>query len=177
MFERKLLTAICLVVVLVALGTVVYILATNQFHDVDGLMQIAVYLMIALIFGAISAPELSSLMPEFPPAVDELVYQAAGHGEHGGGSTPLYMMVWGGLLALTIVEVALAYFQLAVVLMLVALMCLSIVKAALIIAYFMHLRFERLSLVLTLMPVLVMCICLLGMFFPDSLRVVEMGTR
>ena len=54
--------------------------------------------------------------------------------------------------------------------MLTILLGLSIIKAALIVAYFMHLRFERLSLVLTLVPILVVCICLLMVFFPDSFR-------
>jgi cytochrome c oxidase subunit 4 len=54
--------------------------------------------------------------------------------------------------------------------MLTILVGLSIIKAALIVAYFMHLRFERLSLVLTLVPMLVICICLLFVFFPDSFR-------
>jgi cytochrome c oxidase subunit 4 len=54
--------------------------------------------------------------------------------------------------------------------MLTILIGLSLIKAALIIAYFMHLRFERLSLVLTLMPALVMCLILLLIFFPDSFR-------
>jgi hypothetical protein len=39
----------------------------------------------------------------------------------------------------------------------------------------MHLRFERLSLVLTLVPALVLCICLiLIFFFPDSARLHEL---
>jgi cytochrome c oxidase subunit IV len=47
----------------------------------------------------------------------------------------------------------------------------SIIKAALIVAYFMHLRFERLNLVLTIVPAVVICICLmLLVFFPDSFR-------
>jgi cytochrome c oxidase subunit IV len=54
--------------------------------------------------------------------------------------------------------------------MLTILIGLSIIKAALIVAYFMHLRFERLSLVLTLVPMLIVCICLLLVFFPDSFR-------
>jgi cytochrome c oxidase subunit 4 len=54
--------------------------------------------------------------------------------------------------------------------MLVILMGLSLIKAAMIIAYFMHLKFERLSLVLTLVPILVVCICLLFIVFPDSFR-------
>ena len=60
--------------------------------------------------------------------------------------------------------------------MLTILMGLSIIKAALIVAYFMHLRFERLSLVLTLVPMLVVCICLLLIFFPDSFRLHKMRT-
>ena len=74
------------------------------------------------------------------------------------------------LLLLTGFEVFLGYIQLPVTYMLVILMGASIVKAALIVAYFMHLRFERLPLVLTIVPALVVCICLLMVFFPDSFR-------
>ena len=49
-------------------------------------------------------------------------------------------------------------------------MGLSLVKAAMIVAYFMHLKFERMSLVLTLVPTVVICICLLFIVFPDSFR-------
>jgi cytochrome c oxidase subunit 4 len=80
------------------------------------------------------------------------------------------MMVWVALLALTAFEVFLGYINFNVVLMLVILMGASIIKAALIIAYFMHLRFERLNLILTIVPALVICICLLMVFFPDSFR-------
>ncbi len=86
----------------------------------------------------------------------------------------LYYAVWTGLLALTLVEVGLAYLHLPVTIMLVSLMGLSLVKAALIVAYFMHLRFERLSLFLTLIPATVFCIVLMATFFPDSLRLLEM---
>lgn len=89
---------------------------------------------------------------------------------HFEGTTKLFLMVLGALLALTLVEVYLAYKQVSLFLMLTILLGLSIIKAALIIAYFMHLRFERLSLVLTLVPALVICICLLFVFFPDSIR-------
>ena len=46
----------------------------------------------------------------------------------------------------------------------------SLIKAAMIVAYFMHLRFERLSLVLTLIPMLIVCICLFFIIFPDGMR-------
>jgi cytochrome c oxidase subunit 4 len=97
-------------------------------------------------------------------------HTAEGEHEHFAGSTKLFTSVWVWLLVMTAIEVFLAYIQLPLVYMLTILIGLSIIKAALIIAYFMHLRFERLSLVLTLIPMLVVCICLLFVFFPDSRR-------
>jgi cytochrome c oxidase subunit 4 len=93
---------------------------------------------------------------------------------HFEGSNRLFVAVWLWLLGLTAVEVFLAYIHVPVHLMLTILLGLSVVKAALIMAYFMHLRFERLSLVLTLVPVLVLCICLLLVFFPDSVRLLNL---
>ena len=90
--------------------------------------------------------------------------------EHFAGSNKLFISVWMWLLLLTGFEVFLGYVQLPVIYMLVILMGASIVKAALIVAYFMHLRFERLNLILTIIPALVICICLLLVFFPDSFR-------
>ena len=90
--------------------------------------------------------------------------------EHFAGSNKLFTTIWVWLLVLTAVEVLLAYKSMPLVLMLIILMGLSIIKAALIIAYFMHLKFERLSLILTIVPMLVVCICLLFVFFPDSFR-------
>ena len=93
---------------------------------------------------------------------------------HGTHSNRLYLTVWTGLLVLTIIEVALAYMSLSVGLMLVLLIGFSLMKTALIVAYFMHLRFEKLSLTLTLIPALVICIILMFIVFPDSLRVLEL---
>jgi cytochrome c oxidase subunit 4 len=89
---------------------------------------------------------------------------------HFAGTNKLFFSVWFWLLALTGFEVFLGYIHLPVIYMLVILMGASIIKAALIVAYFMHLRFERLPLVLTIVPALVICICLLLVFFPDSFR-------
>ena len=90
--------------------------------------------------------------------------------DHFAGSNKLFILIWVWLLLLTGFEVFLGYVQLPVIYMLVILMGVSIIKAALIVAYFMHLRFERLNLVLTVVPALVICICLLLVFFPDSFR-------
>ena len=100
--------------------------------------------------------------------------QAISEQEHFAGSNRLFVSVWIWLLVLTGFEVFLGYIQLPIIYMLVILMGASIVKAALIVAYFMHLRFERLNLVLTIVPALVICICLLLVFFPDSFRSKEL---
>jgi cytochrome c oxidase subunit 4 len=90
------------------------------------------------------------------------------------GLKPMYI-VWGWLLAITIVEVLLAYFHVPVTIMLIALLGMSIVKAAMIVAWFMHLKFERISLVLTIVPAAVVCILLMNIVWPDSFRIVHFG--
>src|SRR4029079_18171377 len=90
--------------------------------------------------------------------------------EHFAGSNKLFTSVWVILVVLTLVEILLAYKTMPIHIMLTILLGLSIIKAALIVAYFMHLKFERLSLIVTLVPMLVICICLFFVFFPDSFR-------
>jgi caa(3)-type oxidase subunit IV len=99
----------------------------------------------------------------------------SGHGAQAhGGSTKLYLVVWVILLILSAIEVYLGYIHLNLHLMLVLLMGLSLIKAGMIIAYFMHLRFERASLVWTLLPMWIIVTCLLLVFFPDSFRASEL---
>jgi cytochrome c oxidase subunit IV len=89
-----------------------------------------------------------------------------------------FFWVWGILLVVTAIEVYLTYQNLPAIRMLTILMVLSIVKAALIIAYFMHLKFE-----VTRMRVLTMCsvvACLILMtifFFPDAFRILRLGVK
>jgi cytochrome c oxidase subunit 4 len=90
--------------------------------------------------------------------------------EHFAGTNRLFTSIWVILVVLTLVEILLAYKTMPIHIMLTILLGLSIIKAALIVAYFMHLKFERLSLILTLVPMLVVCICLFFVFFPDSFR-------
>ena len=88
-----------------------------------------------------------------------------------GAGVATFARVWAALLVLTGVEVLLAYLQTPLLIMLVVLLGLSVVKAVLIIAYFMHLKFERLSLFLTLFPMLIFCIVLMLIFLGDAYRI------
>ncbi len=97
---------------------------------------------------------------------------------HAGHSSRLYVSVWIYLLVLTAVEVVLAYMRVFPPAgMLVVLMVLSLVKAGLIMAYFMHLRFERATLFLSLVPAVVVVISLLFVFFPDSMRLLHLRVQ
>jgi len=95
--------------------------------------------------------------------------------EHG--TIKQFSTVWIALLVMTGIEVLLAYEQVNPVIMLTALLGLSVIKAALIIAYFMHLKFERFSLFLTLFPMLIFCIIMMLVFMPDSMRLAIMRTQ
>ena len=149
--------------------------SAGSFLTIDNLFFTAVCLLLALTFISIPAFTLRERGIN-PFAVGEEVSPArAAEHVHFEGGTRLFANVLFGLLALTVVEVFLAYIQIHDLrIFLTILMGLSLVKAALIVAYFMHLKFERLSLVLTLVPTLVVCICLLFVVFPDSSRTLHL---
>jgi cytochrome c oxidase subunit 4 len=95
-------------------------------------------------------------------------------GGHQVGSTRLFIIVWLWLAAVTGLEVFLGYIHLQPVLMLALLVVLSVFKAGLIVAYFMHLKYERFSLTLLLIPSTIFCILMIVIFFfPDSVRLMR----
>lgn len=93
---------------------------------------------------------------------------------HEGATTQTFVFVWVGLVAITGIEVVLAYEQVRPDVMLTILLGLSVIKAALIMSYFMHLKFEKIALVFWLVPAMVFCICMMLLFFfPDGIRLMH----
>jgi caa(3)-type oxidase subunit IV len=90
-----------------------------------------------------------------------------------------YFWVWGALLLLTAVEVALAYKQLLQpVRMLEVLLVLSVIKAALITLYFMHLKSEARNMRWVLTIAVMGCFALMWIFFfPDAERILKLGVQ
>jgi caa(3)-type oxidase subunit IV len=90
-----------------------------------------------------------------------------------------YFWVWGALLVLTAVEVVLGYKQIfEPVHRLEVLLVLSIIKSALIIGYFMHLKYE--TGLMRWMLVISVTACFIIMyffFFPDAGRILRLGVR
>lgn len=170
--EDVIINAICLLMALVFFG----LAAANfnwagDFLTIDSLFMAAVFGLLGAVFLVSPVLWLHSngyfkklVGSDIETEPVELVPV------HSEGTTKLFFSILMWLLVLTGVEVILAYFEVQIVLMLTILIGLSLIKAALIIAYFMHLRFERLSLVLSLIPAMVICICLFFIFFPDSMR-------
>jgi len=98
-----------------------------------------------------------------------------GSESHSVGSTRLFTIVWVWLAVITFIEVFLAYERLRPDLMLTLLVILSLVKATLIVSYFMHLKYEKISLALILIPSTIFCICMIIIFFlPDGARLLQM---
>jgi cytochrome c oxidase subunit IV len=105
---------------------------------------------------------------------------AHGNGSEGhqAGSPKLFLTVWIVLALVTAIEVYLGYEQLQPTLMLTLLVVLSLFKAALIVGYFMHLKYERFSLTLALIPATIFCIMMMVLFFfHDSQRILLLGTQ
>src|ERR1700687_1169237 len=94
---------------------------------------------------------------------------------HAGASVGTNVAIWIGLVVITFLEVFLAYEQLQPTVMLSVLVCLSVVKAAMIMSFFMHLKYEKFSLVLLLIPATIFCICMMFIFFfPEAFRLLQM---
>ena len=111
-------------------------------------------------------------MDDVQVAIAESV--AEQHRHHGKGQ---FFWVWGILLVITAIEVYLGYQNMQPVRMLTILMGLSLVKAAMIIGYFMHMKFEVSRMKWITMSALVFCLAMMMVFFPDAFRIIHLGVR
>jgi cytochrome c oxidase subunit 4 len=80
---------------------------------------------------------------------------------------PNYMAVFWWLLVLTVLEIAVIYMPVARMIIVILLVGFALSKAALVGLYFMHLKFERLTLGLIALTPLFLCIFLILMISPD----------
>ena len=85
-----------------------------------------------------------------------------GHKEH-----PKYMNIFWWLLALTIIEVAIAIPEYNTILKAILLIGLACSKAILVANYFMHLKFERKTLAIIVLTPFLICVLLVFALMPD----------
>lgn len=176
--ESKALIGAMLALAILSLGVAAWNVMSDTFRaGTDDLFLVLVCLMLALLFAVpvLMWAHASGMLknPFADEPLPEVSVEAGSHEAHGG-SDRQNTFIWLALLGLTGFEVLLAYVQVPINLMLIILMGASIIKAALIVAYFMHLKFERLSLILTIVPTLVVLLCLFAILFPDSFRLHRM---
>lgn len=88
--------------------------------------------------------------------------------EHSGGYK-IYTVTWFWLLVITVLEVGVVLVHVPKVLLAALLIVMALMKAALIMAYFMHLRYERLSFVYLVLTPLILGVVLFFALVPDAL--------
>ena len=80
---------------------------------------------------------------------------------------PNYIAVFVWLAALTAVEVAVVYMPLTKLAMAAILVVLAFTKASLVALYFMHLKFERRTMLIVAVTPVILCVFLMFMLIPD----------
>jgi cytochrome c oxidase subunit 4 len=84
-----------------------------------------------------------------------------------GHRQPNYIGVFWWLLLLTILEVGVIFMPLTKLLIAILLVGLALSKALLVAMYFMHLKFERMTLGLIAVAPLLLCVLLVFALLPD----------
>lgn len=90
------------------------------------------------------------------------------HAHAHAHTEPNYMAIFWWLLALTVVEIGVTYLGLGKIVVGTLLVSTALAKAALVALFFMHLKFEPVSLGLIALTPLLICVFLLFMLMPDS---------
>lgn len=80
----------------------------------------------------------------------------------------IYLRVWVQLLIIVIVEIIIALLPISHSLKALFFTITSLMKATLIIAYFMHLRFEKIGLIFSIVLPLILIIALVAALIPEG---------
>ena len=87
--------------------------------------------------------------------------------EHAHKEHPKYMRIFWILLALTIAEVAVVYMPLPKIVIALLLIGMACSKALYVALYFMHLKFEKRTLMIIALTPFIICVFLVFMLLPD----------
>jgi len=87
------------------------------------------------------------------------------------------MIVYGCILALSGLQVVLAYQHAQGTQLMVRMLAVAVIQAGLGVMYFMHLRDERRNLLLALIPATVFVLLMMNMIWSDSFRLLHMRPK
>jgi cytochrome c oxidase subunit 4 len=89
-------------------------------------------------------------------------------------SMGLYVGIWIALLVIVGAEVGLTYMHLSAGTQLAALLALAFIEAGLGVLYFMHLKYERTILLVSVVPTLLFVLFMMDHLWPDALRLLRL---
>jgi cytochrome c oxidase subunit IV len=96
-------------------------------------------------------------------------------GPSGGLTT--YVVVYIVILALSALQIAIAYDNIDGSQMLLRMLSVAIVQAGLAITFFMHMKSEKRSLALFLLPATIFVLAMMNMIWSDSFRLLTMHPK
>jgi len=94
--------------------------------------------------------------------------------EGPSGSVTSYLVVYVAILAISGLQILVAYSSIETASMLFRMLALAIVQAGLAITFFMHMKSEKRNLALFLLPATVFVLAMMNMIWSDSFRLLTM---
>jgi cytochrome c oxidase subunit IV len=94
--------------------------------------------------------------------------------EGPSGSVTTYLVVYVAILAISGLQILVAYSSIETARMLFRMLALAIVQAGLAITFFMHMKSEKRNLALFLLPATVFVLAMMNMIWSDSFRLLTM---
>jgi cytochrome c oxidase subunit IV len=94
--------------------------------------------------------------------------------EHQSSSLTMYLLVYVAILVVSALQILVAYEHIDVYRIFIRMLLLAIVQAGLAITFFMHMRSEKRTLALFLLPAAIFVLAMMNMFWSDSFRLLNM---
>jgi cytochrome c oxidase subunit IV len=91
-----------------------------------------------------------------------------------GSSLTMYLLVYVAILFISAVQILVAYEHIDVYRIFIRMLLLAIIQAGLAITFFMHMRSEKRTLALFLLPATVFVLTMMNMIWSDSFRLLNM---
>jgi cytochrome c oxidase subunit IV len=91
-----------------------------------------------------------------------------------GSSLTMYLLVYVAILFISALQILVAYEHIDVYRIFIRMLLLAIIQAGLAITFFMHMRSEKRTLALFLLPATVFVLTMMNMIWSDSFRLLNM---
>jgi len=89
-------------------------------------------------------------------------------------SLTMYLLVYVAILVISALQILIAYQNIDAYRIFIRMLLLAIVQAGLAVTFFMHMRSEKRTLALFLLPAAVFVLAMMNMFWSDSFRLLNM---